>query len=73
MGHKPSSAGSSDNSCFGQRAVGLSGAAARLLGWRPSEFWVATPAELAAALQHEMIEPVGNAELERLRERFPDG
>lgn len=35
---------------FGVAAVRLAGLAARLLGWRPAEFWAATPAELAAAL-----------------------
>jgi len=35
---------------FGPGALRLSGLAARLLGWRPAEFWAATPAELAAAL-----------------------
>lgn len=31
-------------------ALALCGLAARSLGWRPQEFWAATPAELAAAL-----------------------
>lgn len=35
---------------FGPAALSLYGLAARLLGWRPPEFWSATPAELAAAL-----------------------
>jgi len=35
--------------CFGAGAVRLAGLAARVLGWRPGEFWAATPAELAAA------------------------
>lgn len=35
---------------FGQSALVLSGLAARVLGWRPQEFWDATPAELSAAL-----------------------
>ena len=35
---------------FGLIALSLCGLAARLLGWRPPEFWAATPAELAAAL-----------------------
>lgn len=35
---------------FGTLAAALSGAAARHLGWRPDEFWRATPAELIAAL-----------------------
>src|SRR5215204_5976668 len=38
---------------FGEKAAALSGLAARLLGWRPAEFWAATPAELAAALLDE--------------------
>lgn len=35
---------------FGASAVQLAGLAGRLLGWRPAEFWQATPAELAAIL-----------------------
>jgi hypothetical protein len=35
---------------FAATALALSGVAARALGWRPGEFWAATPAELAAAL-----------------------
>lgn len=35
---------------FGVAAARLAGAAAMLLGWRPWEFWEATPAELASAL-----------------------
>lgn len=58
---------------FGERAAMLSGLAARLLGWRPDEFWRATPAEMAAAFQTEMIEPVASTEFQRLREMFPDG
>jgi uncharacterized phage protein (TIGR02216 family) len=58
---------------FGERATLLAGAAARLLGWRPDEFWGATPAELAAALQDETVEPVAGDELERLMEQYPDG
>lgn len=58
---------------FGERARVLSGLAARLLGWRPDEFWRATPAELAAAVHDESVEPVAGGELERLMEQFPDG
>ena len=58
---------------FGERANLLAGVAARLLGWRPDEFWRATPAELAAALHDDTVEPVAGHELERLREQFPDG
>ena len=38
------------NESFGPAALRLAGLAARLLGWRPAEFWAATSAELAAAL-----------------------
>jgi hypothetical protein len=46
------------------------------LGWRPDEFWSATPAELAAVLAP--IAPaegqgVGADELARLKRMFPDG
>ncbi|MET0251751.1 MAG: phage tail assembly chaperone [Novosphingobium sp.] len=33
---------------FADGARRLSGQAALLLGWRPDDFWAATPAELAA-------------------------
>jgi hypothetical protein len=33
---------------FAESARELAGQTALLLGWRPSEFWAATPAELAA-------------------------
>ncbi len=35
---------------FASAALALCPVAARVLGWRPQEFWDATPAELAAAL-----------------------
>lgn len=38
------------NTSFAAATLTLSGIAARLLGWRPDEFWKATPAELAASL-----------------------
>jgi uncharacterized phage protein (TIGR02216 family) len=58
---------------IGEVAARLSGAAALLLGWRPGEFWEATPAELAAALQPhgEADGPDGEAVAELMR-RFPD-
>lgn len=59
---------------FGCRAAALSGLAARLLGWRPHEFWAATPAELACAIGADDagVEPVAADELSRLMTRFPD-
>ncbi|MCW1401202.1 phage tail assembly chaperone [Novosphingobium sp. MW5] len=35
---------------FGASALRLCAFAARNLGWRPADFWAATPAELAAIL-----------------------
>ena len=57
------------------RAAGL---AARWLGWRPADFWSATPAELAAALAGltggEAAEaPLSEGALSQLMEQFPDG
>jgi hypothetical protein len=58
---------------LGERAVCHFGAAATLLGWRPSDFWAATPAELASALASlTLSEAVERAEIDRLRTRFPD-
>lgn len=36
---------------FAVRAGRLAGVAGLLLGWRPDEFWRATPDELAAVMQ----------------------
>ncbi len=61
---------------FSEVAGRLAGMAGALLGWRPEEFWRATPAELAAvlaALSGGGAAPVTRAELRRLEERFPDG
>lgn len=35
---------------FAETAARLAGLAARALGWRPNEFWAATPSELALSL-----------------------
>lgn len=35
---------------FGDAAARWCGLSSRLLGWRPADFWAATPAELAMAL-----------------------
>lgn len=61
---------------FSDAAGGLAGMACALLGWRPEEFWRATPAELAAvltALAGGGSAPVTRDELARLKEMFPDG
>lgn len=57
---------------FGEGARRLSALAARLLGWRPDEFWAATPAELAAILAPEAdagSAPLTRDEMNRLMER----
>jgi hypothetical protein len=36
---------------FGDAAARCCSLAAQMLGWRPAEFWSATPAELAMALR----------------------
>ena len=61
---------------FSDVAARLAGLAGAMLGWRPGEFWCATPTELAAifaalAPRHEV--PVGSDVLTQLQERFPDG
>lgn len=60
---------------FSENAVRLAGASAVVLGWRPHEFWAATPEELAtvlAAMVGESATPPDAALLGRLMEQFPD-
>lgn len=59
---------------FGDAAARLSGAAT-LLGWRPEEFWSATPAELALAIMggEAAAEPPDAETIKALKRRFPDG
>ena len=59
---------------FGEAAAKLSAAASQLLGWRPDEFWNATPAELALAFQppSDAVEAPNAKTIAQLRERFPD-
>lgn len=55
---------------FGAAALRLSGLAARLLGWRPGEFWAATPAELAAAFPPaDDPAPLMRGDLDRMMEQ----
>lgn len=57
---------------FAAGALRLAGLTARALGWRPDDFWSATPAELAAILAPEAggeIAPLSRGELETLMER----
>lgn len=54
---------------FGQAALALYAVAARILGWKPEEFWAATPAELLAALAPPGgASTLGRADLERMME-----
>jgi hypothetical protein len=60
---------------FAHAALSLCALAARVLGWRPGEFWTATPAELAACLDDPAAPSasLGRGDLERLMEGDPDG
>jgi uncharacterized phage protein (TIGR02216 family) len=62
---------------FAAGAGRLAGAVPRMLGWRPEEFWNATPAELAAILADggggPAGEPLDRAELTALMERDRHG
>ena len=59
---------------FADNAARLAGHAGALLGWRPGEFWDATPAELATVIAalNPAPAPATNATLVALKERFPD-
>lgn len=60
---------------FSESAERLAGLAGAMLGWRPDEFWRATPAELGAVLEAmagPRAEGASRGDLERLMERFPD-
>lgn len=52
-------------------AARLAGLVPRALGWRPDEFWRATPAELAAIVAPLEVAgaPLSRSELEALMER----
>ncbi|MFM6853885.1 MAG: phage tail assembly chaperone [Sphingopyxis sp.] len=63
---------------FAHHAARLAGVAGALLGWRPDEFWRATPEELIVVLA--ALNPADGAAdampdaaaLHRLKEQFPD-
>lgn len=50
---------------------GLQALAAQALGWRPHEFWAATPAELAASIARPepAAAPLARTDLDRLMEQ----
>jgi len=59
-----------------ERAGRLAGLAGVLIGWRPQDFWRATPAELAAvlgAMEPESEDAISAKDLASLMEQFPDG
>ena len=60
---------------FGQAASTLAGIAARALGWRPDEFWNATPADLVLALSdpQSSTETITRNELNHLLEQERNG
>ena len=61
---------------FADVAAQLAARTALILGWRPDDFWNATPAELATVLQafRPSIEAGADGDmLKTLMELFPDG
>ena len=59
----------------GLAALALAGVTARVLGWRPDDFWTATPADVAAVLGgwcEEADAGVDGAALAAMMERLPD-
>lgn len=61
---------------FTDGAARLAGLVPRALGWRPGDFWDATPAELAAILSSGEAgpeEPLNRMELDRMLERETNG
>lgn len=60
---------------FGETALRLSAICALQLGWRPDEFWNATPAELVCILQiadGDDAAPPNSNEIQKLMSLFPD-
>jgi hypothetical protein len=62
---------------FGDSASRWYGLSARLLGWRPDDFWIATPAELAMALADPTdpasLSPPSREMIAKLMERDANG
>lgn len=65
----------SGSETFGEVTLALCAIAARALGWRPAEFWAATPAELAACLADPdpPAAPLVREDLDRLMESDANG
>lgn len=61
---------------FTEHASRLGGHCAWILGWRPADFWNATPLELSGILDvatSTCTAPPVSSELQKLMELFPDG
>jgi len=60
---------------FGDAAAGLAAFSAQMLGWRPREFWQATPADLALAASSPLdgTESLNRNELNQMLERERNG
>jgi uncharacterized phage protein (TIGR02216 family) len=61
---------------FAESALRLCGQCALLFGWRPDDFWDATPAELACILRAMMPDdatPPDRDTITNLMKVFPDG
>jgi hypothetical protein len=61
---------------FAARARRLAGWAGVTFGWRPADFWSATPEELATlveAMMPEQVTPPDAMLIERMQEAYPDG
>ena len=62
---------------FGAAALSLIGVMARVAGWRPGEFWSATPADaravLAGWIDADADPSFDRAALAAMMEQFPDG
>lgn len=62
---------------LGPAAIKLAGVMARVAGWRPDEYWAATPADVRAVLagwvEVEADASFDGPALAAMMERFPDG
>lgn len=64
------------DAAFTPAAVRLAGLGGVVFGWRPDEFWRATPDELAALVAAAVPQdapPADSGMIARLQEAYPDG
>lgn len=77
-GGEAAGVGAASGGEFGAAACAMMGLMARLFGWRPDEFWRATPEEVAgllmsmAVVNAPVVGGVARAELRQMMEAFPD-